>query len=295
MTINNSPMRQTMNLMHLVTIWLAFGCGKPDDSKSTENDLKTDLKEITFKGYIQNAFKIEVNNKEYSDVEEYFTNQIDDLTELIEKAGYVGYKHEFIAEIGLEDLWNNMDVYISPKEQRGFLGKASIDNKGGFNINLPAEANDAEYQVRANKRIGLRLSKADEIKNVCYNFSALDKSVSFSYKEKPIILDKFKTSLTKYDCEKKEGKLDLPKAEIVNLIKKGTNKTDVLRLLGNENLYLFSNYFCYKDNKPEAYSSQCQSNNWLENDCECIVGFDSNNKAYYQINISQKYLDIVNW
>lgn len=160
---------------------------------------------LHFRGFVVGAFAITVDGKQYDDSEDFYTHEIDTLDEKVSAAGYGSeWKATLEAVVGFSDLRNNMKVYIAPKENRGYLGEGVPGAAGAFDILLPYDAKDTVYQVRAIKRINIVLSSASETRKICYNFSAIDKSVPFAEADKPILLDQFVTKVTAYACDSEQ-------------------------------------------------------------------------------------------
>jgi hypothetical protein len=163
---------------------------------------KDDSVSLQFKGYVGGAFPITVDGISYEDSEDFYTRELQNLPEKIRKAGYdKSWKWSFDAVVGFQDLRTNMMVYIAPQEKKGYQGEAPVSYAGGFEIALPQEASDANYMVRAVKRVNVILERGADVVKICYNFSAINLSVPFQEKSKPIILDQFTTRLTAYACE----------------------------------------------------------------------------------------------
>lgn len=197
------------------------GCGaleKPDQASASQtsttstDDSSQDSGPIDFSGYVLNAFEVSVDGEEYLDLEDFYTKELDRLPVKAAEAGFdASYTITLDAEIGFTDLWLNMDVYVSPVAKHGYQGSSRVNEEGKFAIDLPADAVDEAYRVRANKRIRVLATRGGEIKRFCYNFSAMEKSVPFSDEGKPIILSEFTTSITAYDCvESKSSGLEIP-------------------------------------------------------------------------------------
>ena len=251
---------------------------------------------LDFQGYVLNAFGVTVDGQPYSDLEAYYTSELARLPALAKAAGYdSSYSIAFDANVGFADLWTEMTVYIAPSSNHGYQGGSQVDANGKFSVQLPANAVDANYQVRANKRIGVVITKGSETHNVCYNFSAENLSVPFTAGAQPIILRSFSSSLTAYDCvsESNQG-LSIPAnapAPLSALLQKGMSKNDVLNILGRNDLSIHSNnIWCWN---PVAASAVCATT--MASDCMCSITFDSGNKVSEQSNINAKFLDVTKW
>jgi hypothetical protein len=252
---------------------------------------------LAFTGYVLNAFNVTVDGEEYADLEDFYTNEIARLPEKAKDAGFdETYKVRFDAQLGFQDLWLNMQVYLAPEEKQGFQGSARVDSNGKFSVELPNEAIDATYRVRANKRISVVISKEGETHKTCYNFSAIEKSIPFANDSKPIVLDAFNTSLTAYDCESESnGGVQIPNrndsADSATLLRPGMNKSDVITVMGRSNLRIDSDSkWCWTPASPDQL---CAVN--YASDCRCSVSFDSDGILITQDNIRAELLEIESW
>lgn len=164
----------------------------PAPSKST----------ITFTGYVGGVFAVTVDGTGYADMEDFYTKELAALPAKVAAAGYAGdYEIQFDADIGYGDLWENMNIYIAPQNLRGYQGQSRIGRDGKFSITLPGDATDDLYQVKATKKIKVKIDGEGISETLCYNFSAVEQSVAIDDIEKPIILNEFVTSMTAYNCQ----------------------------------------------------------------------------------------------
>lgn len=191
------------SLYTVVSLVLTSACGQDDGSGSASND-QSDTGNVTFNGSVVSAFSITVDGVAYEDSEDFYTQEVTRLPDKVAAAGYAGWQASFDAVLGFSDLAHDMMVYIAPTEKRGYSGQSSVDRDASFRVELPAEAQDSSYNVRAVKRVNLILHKDGETKRFCYNFSAVDKNVAFNEQDKPIILDTFVSKLTLYSCENRQ-------------------------------------------------------------------------------------------
>jgi hypothetical protein len=167
--------------------------------------LAPDDTSFVISGYVLNAFEVTVDGEVYQDLEDFYTRETGRLSQRVRDAGYdETWTARFEAEVGFADLWNGMSVYIAPVQKRGYQARTYVDSNGGFSALFPPKAADDEYRIRANKRISVTISNGSETKMLCYNFSAIEKSARFSDKDKPVVLDSFRTTLTSYECRADE-------------------------------------------------------------------------------------------
>ncbi len=248
----------------------------------------------TFLGFVANAFDVTVDGVAYKDLEDFYTKEMDALPAKVQAAGYdSSYKITFDASIGFSDLWYGMQVYILSNSDHGYQGQAAVGRNGSFTIDLPTAALNDSYKVRANKRIRVILSNGSDTQTLCYNFSAREKSVPFEETSKPIILDSFDSSLTKYDCPTNENKdgLNVPKNTETKL-KPGLSKAQVLGVLGSVGLTIKdSQTWCWDD--VQTKESICSAHYYSV--CSCSASFSSDGKLVSTENIQSKYLEILAW
>lgn len=259
---------------------------------------------VTFSGFIVSAFEVTVDGVEYADMEDFYTQELDRLPAKVREAGYgEEYAVKFAADIGFTDLWESMTVYTAPVNNRGYQGVTKVGRNGEFSVKMPANAIDDEYKVRGNKRISVVLSTESEQIKICYNFSAVDKSVLFTESDKPIILSTFTTSLTKYECEEEAGSgVVVPGATEVgkgtspasSLLAPGMTKAEILASLGSEELIINSStMWCYKAMSYSQPSTVCAVN--YADACQCHLEFDAQGLLIDQYNIKSTLLDILKW
>ena len=304
------------SILLLFSIFIFSGCGSIDTSSSSStNSIPDDTEDldnnsdeqsettILFEGFVSNAFEATIDEIQYEDLEDFNTHEMDKLPEKINEAGFSdSYEVKFDAEIGFKDLWNSMIVYITPVTNRGYQSSSFVGHNGNFSLLLPKKSLDNEYKVRANKRIVIILSNEQETLRLCYNFSATDKAVMSSDKEKPVILSEFTTKITKYGCERStNSSMFIPATKIENLdedekentfkMNPGNSKITLLETLGKDYLLIESNtkWCWYSDNINE--SDMCAIN--YASACQCSIEFDEDNLLYKTTNFKSKYLDIL--
>lgn len=206
----------------LSSILFLMACGREETSKTDPQAAASDGNnsgsgsseaKVTFNGSVVSAFAITVDGVRYEDSEDFYTQEVMRLPSKVAAAGYSGWDATFDAVLGFNDLARDMMVYIAPTEKRGYSGQASVGVDAKFLVELPADANDSSYNVRAVKRVNVLLSKDGVTKRFCYNFSAVDKNVPFNEKDKPIVLDTFVSKMTLYACESQQtGGIVIPSA-----------------------------------------------------------------------------------
>jgi hypothetical protein len=187
-----------------------------------------------------------------------------------------------------------MRVYLSPSSRTGFQGTATVDRSGGFKVDLPKAALDSRYKVKATKRINITLTNGADTIKICYNFAAVDRSVLFSERENPIILDSFVTTITAYECALENGGLTLPTrdgSESLKL-KPGMTKAEAISVMGTTGLFVESSTrWCWTGN--DVLHSNCSA---LRFDlCQCALTFSEAGLVSTQDNVNGSLLDILHW
>lgn len=197
-------------------------CGTVDANLKTGDAAQEQQTTIDgiFEGYVLNAFEVTVDGEQYADLEDYYTQMVDSLPDMVAEAGYDNVDVAFDAPIGFSDLWSDMAVYIAPQGRVGHQINTNVNYNAGFRVILPAAAQDSAlppvYRVRANKRISLVLTDRDsgDATRICYNFSAREKYVDLSQLSGPVVLDSFESSITKYDCDQSDRRgLQIPQQQ----------------------------------------------------------------------------------
>lgn len=188
-----------------------------DQKDTTAEDTTTkkdSLPPMGIDGYISNAFDLTVDDERYSDSEDFYTRELDRLTEEAVEAGYEDWKLTFDAKIGLVDLKYGMNVFVASPGNRGFAGQTTVSSNAGFYIAVPPAARDEAFSIRAVKRINVTLTPPDELRKTekpvrwCYNFSAEISDVRVD--GEPLVLNNFKTRITKYACSVDSNGIAIP-------------------------------------------------------------------------------------
>ena len=110
---------------------------------------------------------------------------------------------------------------------------------------------------------------------ICYNFSAIEQHVAVAREVQPIILDRFTSAITTYDCEYVEGGLNVPHANPAPEVQKlmaGRTKAQVATLLGVDGLYVASPTEWWW-NFRTGPKGPCQVDK-VETSRDCTVHFD---------------------
>ncbi len=294
----------------LIVVAMVVSCGETAEEKDGKSEEKAETSQatfggpsavgnqVTFDGYVLNAFEVTVDDQPYKDLEDFYTQEIARLPAKVKTAGYDdSYTAEFDAGIGFQDLWTDMKVYVSADGKEGYQGSAAVDQDGQFSIEFPTDGNDSAYRVRANKRISVLISNGEKTDRLCYNFSAIERSVLLSDKSKPIILDSFSTSLTAYDCSQADegGGMKIPDqmvgATSALLLRKGMTKAQVVDLFGKNDLHVNGDAWCWS---PRAEPNPICAIDYASS-CNCWVGFDDEGLVDSQSNIRADRLDLSTW
>lgn len=163
-------------------------------------------------GYISNAFELTVDGERYTDSEDFYTRELERLTENAVESGYEDWKLDFDAQIGLVDLKYGMTVFVASLSRKGFAGQTTVSSDSSFHVQVPEAARKEAYNIRAVKKINLTLTppEGSDEKPVrwCYNFSAEIGEVRVD--GEPVVLSTFKTKLTKYACSVADQGIAIP-------------------------------------------------------------------------------------
>jgi len=301
-------MKVSLNSLMIIGSVFLISCGSSDDAGTVIATAKEQLNtndpsskdSLQFQGFVVNAFEVVVDGEEYPDMETFYSHELANLPAKVLAAGYdSSYKVKFDAQIGFRDLWKGMTVYVAPDSPSGYQGQGQVASGGEFSIKLPLDARDDFYKVRATKRIKVVLTKSGETINICYNFSAVERSVSLTEMSKPIILDTFESRLTTYLCEtsRDDTGIAIPgnasATELKSPISYGMTKGEVLAAIGADGLVIESeSRWCWYSPRFEAHDN-CAVN--LAAVCQCYFDFNENDLAIRQYNIKSTYLDILSW
>jgi len=273
-----------------------FGDDKKSDDATTPTPTSggglaaTDAS-TTFQGYVGGAFAVTVDGTPYADMEDFYTKEQAALPEKVQQAGYdSSWTARFEAQLGLADLWNGMTVYVSPQGNQGYQGQTSVEQSGSFAITLPPEAVGQTYQVRANKRIGILLTRGAQQVSLCYNFSAVQQSVPFTTTSLPIVLTTFTSTITSYDCDlAAQSGLPVPaNPSAPQVIQAGETKSDVARILGLTGLSVQSETqwcWAYRPSPDSPCTAKAASGS-----CDCSVTFDAAGDVTGFTGIAASYL-----
>lgn len=294
-------MIKTSTLVLLFSLSLSACSDEKDDSTQNQSTpspvtstAKTEEVEASLRGFVANAFEVSVDGEAFPDLEAFYTAEILRLPDKVKAAGYDDVKSvRFEAQIGFKDLFLGMDVYALATGKTGYQGTSQIASDGSFSMSFPVHS--ATYRIRANKRIRVILQRPSSTLNICYNFSATEKSAPLD--GEPLILSDFSTSLTAYDCPANttEKQLEIPANSEAALIKiiPGMTKSQVLESLGSEGLFIEETRWCWRTVSIQTKHANCDRTNGLT--CQCSVSFDFDDKLDSQSNISASKMDILSW
>jgi len=190
---------------------LASGCGALDKKEDEAKPAETG--DVEFSGFVQKAFTIKVNGKEFADSEQFYTRFIDELV----KPAYPDLAPKDVkveGKYGLEEFGSNSKVFMSSVAADGHLYEGRTDAASKFTIKVQAKALDETYKARVVVRIGLEINQDGAPARYCYILHGNRDGVAVSESSKPIIFDDFKTQLTTYRCEDvQENTIVLPGVE----------------------------------------------------------------------------------
>jgi|GEM_PF-3993836 len=195
------------------------GCGDQLFSKASEGhpapegqpplvvDRLGPLSKVAIQGTVVSAFQIQVDGKSYADSEDFYSQELGRLGEKIAAAGFSDWQARFEAVLGFNDLSRGMTVFVAPVGNRGPAGQAQVSLEGNFRVELPAsdDSTELKYNIRAVKRVNVVLTRGEETRKFCYNFSAVEKDIGLSSSAVALIqLDTFETRLTTYACDSQQ-------------------------------------------------------------------------------------------
>jgi len=274
-----------------------LGCGNvfmnSDSDSASEEEPVVPTEPKTFEGFIGGVFEVTVDNQKYLDMEDFYTQEVAKLPTKVAAAGYdPSWTASFDAEVGLSDLWRSMTVYISPTDNQGYQGQTYVESNGGFSITLPPAALNKVYRIRANKRIGITLTRGELVKKLCYNFSAVEMSAPFDDASLPIIIQTFVTTITAYSCNESSGSTGVkipPTPHQATTLKIGLTKADVTRILGVNGMFAESPMTWCWAHRP-AVDSPCLADK-ADTNCDCHVSFDPDGLISSLESIAPGYLE----
>lgn len=218
-------MKATTSMMMVFAVFMMMACGTPQGYQTAEEQAKEEQRQneasnpaaalsnpgdyMEVAGYVS-PINISVDGKSYKDSEDFYSQEFNRLQAQV-KAQYPGYKLTFDAQVGLRNFKNGMYVFLVATSDIGVASETYVDASGKFTFMIDGKADrNADYTLRATKRIGLQLSKkGQETISWCYNMYA-EKNVMLDGKSN--VLRNFATSVTEYQCDSTEG-ITLPEAD----------------------------------------------------------------------------------
>jgi len=216
---------KTMLTAIILMVIFQVSCGSVQDSalngtkdKNSSNDPNSTDKEgqllsngdyFNVDGYVS-PINISVNGKQYRDSEDFYTQELKRLQSEVKKE-YAGYQLSFDAAVGLRNFKTGMYVFLVAANDTGVASEAYVDSTGKFSFMLDGKVDKkAMYTLRATKRIGLRLTKGEEVISWCYNMYA-EKEIALE--TNPVVLRSFETVVTQYQCSEQSDGIQLPERE----------------------------------------------------------------------------------
>jgi len=200
----------------LIVCLVLVGCGqvdkKEEKAEATSEKLGTVDNDVEWSGYVQKAFTIKVNNKEFADSEDFYTRFIEELVkpqypDLSDKEVTVEGKY------GLSEFGAGSSVFMSSQAADGHLYEGRTNAQSKFTLKVAQKATDETFKARIIVRIGLEVRKGDNTTRHCYILHGNKTDIAVSESSKPIIFDDFSTQLTTYKCEDVNDTLVIPSAE----------------------------------------------------------------------------------
>ena len=199
-----SNMKTIMQFLTVASFLFLVACGDATDQlNSKKTSTTTASSQLTDEPYVVTGYisplNITVNNKEYTDTEDFYTQEVNRLITAL-STQYPNYTMTFNAAVGLQDFIQNMSVFLVSSSNTGVAAQGAVTGTGKFTFNLSSNVDVTQlYTVRASKRIGLILTNGQNVLTWCYNLYAEDDQVSLNGSS--IVLKDFKTMITSYQCE----------------------------------------------------------------------------------------------
>ena len=157
-------------------------------------------------GYVS-PINISVNGKQYKDSEDFYTQEMVRLQADVKKE-YAGYTLSFDAAVGLKNFKTGMYVFLVAENDNGVASESYVDGTGKFSFMFDNKVDKKTmYTLRATKRIGLRLTKGQEVIQWCYNMYA---EKEMALETSPVVLRNFATAVTQYQCSDYNDGIQLP-------------------------------------------------------------------------------------
>jgi hypothetical protein len=185
-----------------------MSCGGYDPYREKFPEEKTDTvkptKTVTYSGYVQKAFNLNVNGASFGDSEQFYTNFIDQLI----KPTYGDLKNaEVVVEgqYGMDEFGSASYVFMAPTVNEGDLFEAVTDQHSKFTVTVVPGALGELYKARVIIRIGLLVTIDRVADHYCYVLYGLRDGIRLADQAKPVVFDSFKTQLNTYRCDKVES------------------------------------------------------------------------------------------
>jgi hypothetical protein len=209
---------KTMTTILMVAFLSA--CGSMEDAQQAANakDAKASeessqalaAESFSLDGYVS-PIAISVNGVQYRDSEDFYTKEIVRLQAEVKKQ-YPDYKLSFDAAVGLRNFKTGMYVFLASAGETGVASESYVDSTGKFSFMFDGSVDrKIMYTLRATKRIGLRLTKGEEVISWCYNMYA---QKDMALDAGSIMLKSFETAVTQYQCSEQNDGIQLPENDV---------------------------------------------------------------------------------
>ena len=177
-----------------------------DPNNTDSSQLATSSDSFNVDGYVS-PINISVNGKQYKDSEDFYTQEMVRLQADVKKE-YAGYTLSFDAAVGLKNFKTGMYVFLVAENDNGVASESYVDGTGKFSFMFDSKVDKKTmYTLRATKRIGLRLTKGQEVIQWCYNMYA---EKEMALETSPVVLRNFATAVTQYQCSDYNDGIQLP-------------------------------------------------------------------------------------
>ena len=213
-------MKTLLTTTIIMMVVFQVSCGSAQDStlngtksdKSNSNDPNNNGSQLASGDYFNvdgyvSPINISVNGKQFKDSEDFYTQEMVRLQAEVKKE-YAGYTLSFDAAVGLKNFKTGMYVFLVAENDNGVASESYVDGTGKFSFMFDSKVEKKTmYTLRATKRIGLRLTKGQEVIQWCYNMYA---EKEMALETSPVVLRNFATAVTQYQCSDYNDGIQLP-------------------------------------------------------------------------------------
>jgi len=180
-----------------------LGCDQIEDKENDKNSadkVPVVLPDILdFHGYVQTAFKLNIDGVDFNDSEHFYTNFRKDLV-IKNRPDLVDADIEILGEYGHTTFGTGAPVFIAPMNDLGHLFESRTDTERHFKLSVNKDEylldSSTQYKSKIMLRIGLVIDGAKS----CLLLHSTKDNIVFEEK-RPIIFDTFTTQLNEWECD----------------------------------------------------------------------------------------------